>query len=175
MKRPRIAPGVHVRRASAKRRRQLDEVQATEAMDRRVQTLDTVSEVVTQLTGLPISGSHEEHNGVYELVVDIDFSGHRSGRFSLALSRGLTRQIGTAMAAVVDLDGRPLNAIEAAKEITNAVAHKLLSDIFGTDVRFRMGQTEAAPSRPLADDDVVSIGVSDGILAVRLHLDASAL
>ncbi len=175
LKRPRIAPGVHVRRASAKRRRQLNDEQATEAMDRRAQTLDTVSDVVTQLTGLSITGSHAEHNGVYELVVDIDFAGPRSGRFSLALSRGLTRQVGAAMAAMVNLDGRPLNALDAAKELASAVAHKLLANIFGDDVRCHLRQAEASPSRPLADNDVVSIGVNDGILAVRLHLDASKL
>jgi hypothetical protein len=175
LKRPRIAPGVHVRRATPKRRRQIDEVQATEAMDRRTQTLDALSEVVSQLTGLEVTGSHAEHNGVYELVVDIDFAGPRSGRVSLALSRGLTRQVGAAMAAMVNLDGRPLNAIDAAKELASAVAHKILQDIFGSEVRCHMRQAEASPSRPLADNDVVSIGVNDGIVAVRLHLHASAL
>jgi hypothetical protein len=153
----------------------LDEVQATQAMDRRAQTLDTVTDVVGQLTSLPVTGSHAAHDGVYELVVDLDFAGPRSGRFSLALSRGLTRQVGAAMAAMVDLDGKPLNAIEAAKELASAVVHQLLVDVFGSEARCRLGQASAAPSRPLDDDDVIRIGVSDGILAVRLHLDASTL
>jgi hypothetical protein len=175
LRRPRIAPGVHVRRAPARKRQKINAEQAMLAMDRRTQTLDTMLEVVQSTTGLTVSTNHPDHEGAYELVIDIPFGGPRSGKFSLALSRGLTRQVATAMAEMPDYEGRPLNALEAARELSCAVAHKLLVSFYGAEATSQLGVPEVCPSRPLNDVDVVTIGVSDGILAVRFFLDTSTL
>jgi hypothetical protein len=175
LRRPRIAPGVHVRRAPARKRQKIRADQAMEEMDRRTQTLDTVLDIVQSVTGLPVSATHADHQGVYEMVIDIPFGGRRSGKFSLALSRGLTRQVATAMANMPDNNGRPLNALDAARELSCAVAYKLLVSFYGTEVTYHFGVPEISPSRPLNDSDVVTIGLSDGILAVRFFLDTSTL
>lgn len=173
-KRPRVAPGVHVRRASAKRRRELHAAQADAAQEQRAIARRTAAEVVTQIAGLPVQEDSPGQPSGHELLVEVAFAGVRSGRITVGFSRGLTRQVGASMAAMVDLDGRPLNPVEAAKDLTSALAHAVLGAIFGADSRPRLQAPQATTPRQFGEQ-VSMLGVADGHLAIDLHLDQSRI
>ena len=173
-KRPRVAKGIHVRCATPKRRRELQVAQIGAELEHRAITQRTAAEVVHQIAGLPVSESIVTERGGHELVVEVVFAGVRSGRLTIGFSRGLTRQVGASMAAMVDLDGHPLNPVEAAKDLTSALAHAVLGAIFGMDARPRMQAPQATTPRQFGDQSSV-LGVADGHLSIDLHLDQSRL
>lgn len=178
VKRPRVAPGIHVRRATPKRRRELQAAQVDAAVEHRAIAHRTAAEVVHQIAGLPVheptSNEAMGQQSGHELLVEVVFAGVRSGRLIVGFSRGLTRQVGTSMAAVVDLDGCPLNPVEAAKDLTSALAHAVLGAIFGADARPRMQAPQATTPRQFGAQASV-LGVADGHLSIDLHLDQSRL
>jgi len=173
-KRPRVAPGIHVRRATPKRRRELQAAQVDAAHEQRAIAHRTAAEVVHQIAGLPVSESVSTERGGHELLVEVVFAGVRSGRLTIGFSRGLTRQVGASMAAMVDLDGHPLNPVEAAKDLTSALAHAVLGAIFGPDARPRMQAPQATTPRQFGDQSSI-LGVADGHLSIDLHLDQSRI
>ncbi len=173
-KRPRATKGIHVRCATPKRRRELQVAQIGAELEHRAITQRTAAEVVHQIAGLPVSESIVTERGGHELVVEVVFAGVRSGRLTIGFSRGLTRQVGASMAAMVDLDGHPLNPVEAAKDLTSALAHAVLGAIFGADARPRMQAPQATTPRQFGDQSSV-LGVADGHLSIDLHLDQSRL
>ncbi len=172
-KRPRVAPGVHVRRASARVRRELQAAQVDAAQEQRAIARRTAAEVVHQVAGLPVSDQASGQPASHELQIEVTFAGVRSGRITVGFSRGLTRQVGASMAAMVDLDGRPLNAVEAAKNLTCALAHAVLGAIFG-DARPRLHTPQATTPRQFGEAASV-LTVADGQLAIDLHLDQSRI
>lgn len=177
LKRPRVAPGIHVRRATPKRRRELQAAQIDAAVEHRAIAQRTAAEVVHQIAGLPVrepASGEARHESGHELLVEVVFAGVRSGRLTIGFSRGLTRQIGASMAAMVDLDGRPLNPVEAAKDLTSALAHAVLGAIFGAEARPRLQAPQATTPRLFGDQASV-LAVADGHLSIDLHLDASRL
>jgi hypothetical protein len=163
-----------VRRATPKHRRQLDEAQADAVVGRREGTLRAAMEMVHQITGLAVRETDPASPTTWELLVEVPFGGVRSGRMVLGFSRGLTRQVGMAMGEMVDLDGRPLSTVDAAKELASAVAHAVLLAGFSVDARPRLQSPRAMTPVPL-EGDVVVLGVADGVLAVSLLLDQSQL
>lgn len=172
--RPRVARGIHVRRATPKRRRELQAAQVDAALEQRAITHRTAAEVVQQIAGLPVSESTVSDQGGHELLVEVVFAGVRSGRLTIGFSRGLTRQVGASMAAMVDLEGRPLNPVEAAKDLTSALAHAVLGAIFGAEARPRMQAPQATTPRQFGAQSSI-LGVADGHLSIDLHLDQSRL
>jgi hypothetical protein len=171
---PRVARGVHVRRTTAKRRREFSNAQADAALEQRAIAQRTAAEVVHQIAGLPVTESATiDHQG-HELLVEVAFAGARSGRLTVGFSRGLTRQVGAAMAAMVNLDGHPLNPVEAAKDLTSALAHAVLGAIFGVEARPRMQAPQATTPRQFGAQASV-LGVADGQLVIDLQLDQSRL
>ncbi len=108
--------------------------------------------VSQQLAGLTPKGGETAlpDTPALELVVEVDFTGYRNGRVTLAFGRGVTRQIGANMAHMANLDGRQLNALEAAKEMASATTSELLQAVFGVDARFRIGQPQTMPPRQAA-------------------------
>jgi hypothetical protein len=165
---------VHVRRASAKRRRELQAAQVDAAQEQRAIAHRTAAEVVTQIAGLPVRESDQTNKSGHELLVEVVFAGVRSGRITVGFSRGLTRQVGASMAAMVDLDGKPLNPVEAAKDLTSALAHAVLGAIFGAEARPRLQAPQATTPRQFGEQASV-LGVADGHLAIDLHLDQSRI
>jgi hypothetical protein len=166
---------VHVRRASAKRRRELQAAQVDAAEEQRAIARRTAAEVVSQIAGLPVNDSTAPAAASgHELLVEVAFAGVRSGRLTVGFSRGLTRQVGASMAAMVDLDGKPLNPVEAAKDLTSALAHAVLSAIFGAEARPRLQAPQATTPRQFGERTSV-LGVADGHLAIDLHLDQSRI
>ena len=137
-------------------------------------TRRTAAEVVHQLSGLPVGEATCNEQGIHELVVEVVFAGVRSGRLTVGFSRGLTRQVGASMAALVDLGGQTLNPVEAAKDLTSAMAHAVLGAIFGADARPRIQTAQATTPRKFGDHSSI-LGVADGHLSVDLHLDQSRL
>ena len=173
--RQRAAPGVHVRRATPKRRRELHAAQVDAALEQRTITRRIAAEVVHQVAGLPVNDSAAAAAPTqHELLVEVQFAGVRSGRLTVGFSRGLTRQVGAAMAAMVDLEGRPLNPVEAAKELTSALAHAVLGAVFGEQDRPRLQTAQATTPRQFGALASV-LKVADGFLVIDLHLDASAM
>ncbi len=170
----RAAPGVHVRRASPKRRRELHAAQMDAAHEQRAITKRIAAEVVHQIAGLPVSEAVGVTPTSFELLIEVVFAGVRSGRLTVGFSRGLTRQVGASMVAMVDLEGRPLNPVEAAKELTSALAHAVLGAIFGEQDRPRLQTAQATTPRSFGAQ-VSALAVSDGFLVIDLHLDASAM
>lgn len=172
-RRPRVAKGVHVRRASPKVRRELHAAQADEAVGQRVAARTAAAEAVQQITGLAVNCEVAEIADACELHVEVAFAGVRSGRLTVGFSRGLTRQIGAAMAAMVDLDGRPLSPVEAAKDLVCAIAHAVLGAVFGAE-RPRLQSPQATTAHRFSEGAVV-LAVADGRLVVEFHLDQSKL
>jgi len=173
-KRPRVAVGMHVRSATPKRRRELSSARADTEREQRAIAHRTAAEVVHQIAGLPVCESATIDHLGHELLVEVAFAGVRSGRLTIGFSRGLTRQVGAAMAAMVDLNGQPLNPVEAAKELTSALAHALLGAIFGVEARPRMQAPQATTPRQFGPQASV-LGVADGHLVIDLQMDQSRM
>ncbi len=168
----RSSPGVLVRRATPKQRRELHAAQVDAALEQRTITQRVAAEVVHQIAGLPVAETANAAPTTQELLVEVQFSGHRSGRLTVGFSRGLTRQVGAGMAAMVDLDGRPLNPVEAAKELTCAIAHAVLGVIFGEQERPRLQIAQTTTPRQFGV--LVSVlKVADGFLVVDLQMNAA--
>lgn len=172
-RRPRVAKGVHVRRASPKIRRELHAAQADEALNHRAAARRTAAAAVQQITGLVVGDGEIGQPEVCELHVEVAFTGVRHGRLTVGFSRGLTRQIGTAMAAMVDLDGRPLSPVEAAKDLVCAIAHAVLGAVFAAE-QPRLQSPHATNAHRFGADAVV-LAVADGRLVIEFHLDQSKL
>lgn len=169
-------PGVRVRRAGSRRREQCREQEATFTTNVRQETVAVFTAIVRELAGLTVRGETAvPGQEALELVVEVEFSGPRTGRVVLAIGRGLTRRIGANMAGMLGLDGQPLNAIEAAKELANGLAHALLSRLFGTDGGFRLAMAQVSSPRPLRGTQLVALELDEGLLAVDVELGQAAV
>jgi hypothetical protein len=164
---------VHVRRASAKVRRELQAAQVDEATAHCAAINSAAAQTINHLTGFAVGEVQSNVADAGELQIEVAFAGVRSGRLTVGFSRGLTRQIATAMAAMVDLDGRPLGPIEAAKELASAIAHGVLVAVFGAE-NMRLNAPQATTAHRFGDRSIV-LGVADGCLAIDFHLDQSRL
>jgi hypothetical protein len=135
-------------------------------------TLHSLAWVSQQLAGLTPSGGETEMpaSQALELIVEVEFAGHRTGRVTLAFGRGLTRQIGSNMAHMASLDGRQLNALEAAKEMASATTSELLQAVYGVDAHFRIIQVQSMPPRPLSGELQLAIGFAEGTVAVSVEV-----
>lgn len=142
----------------------------------RQETVTVFTAIVRELAGLTVRGETAvPGQEALELVVEVEFSGPRTGRVVLAIGRGLTRRIGANMAGMLGLDGQPLNAIEAAKELANGLAHALLSRLFGTDGGFRLAMAQVSSPRPLRGTQLVALELDEGLLAVDVELGQAAV
>ena len=130
-----------------------------------------LTSIVRELAALNVRGETAvPGQEALELVVEVEFSGPRTGRVVLAIGRGLTRRIGANMAGMLDLDGRPLNAVEAAKELGSGLAHALLTRLFGADGGFRLAAAQVSTPRPLRGAQLVALELEEGLLAVDVEL-----
>jgi hypothetical protein len=165
--RRRTPPGIKAKPAAGRKRRAAIQEQATAHEARQLACSEALSRIGVSVGGLnpeaviPAPGAEG-----FELVVEVRFAGPRSGAVSIGLSRGLTRQIGKTMAAVVDLEGRPVSAIEAAKEFGVAITNDLLTVLFGLDVRFRISEVNAGSPRPLRGEVVIAQRFAEGFVAL---------
>jgi|GEM_PF-5335829 hypothetical protein len=163
-------------RSGAPKRQEQDEAAASGLAPARAQlhqgTLHSLAWVSQQLAGLTPSGGETAlpPSEALELVVEVEFAGYRSGRVTLAFARGLTRQIGSNMSHMANLDGRQLNALEAAKEMASATTAELLQMVFGLDARFRIGQAQAMPPRPLLGELQLAMAFTEGTVAVAVEI-----
>jgi len=133
-------------------------------------SLHSLAWVSQQLAGLTPKGGEcaLPDSQALELVVEVDFTGFRNGRVTLALGRGLTRQVGANMAHMASLDGRQLNALEAAKEMASATTSELLQAVYGVDARFRIGEPQTMPPRQLHGEVLLALGFSEGEVALSV-------
>jgi hypothetical protein len=133
-------------------------------------SLHSLAWVSQQLAGLTPKGGETAlpDSPALELVVEVDFTGFRNGRVTLAFGRGVTRQIGANMAHMANLDGRQLNALEAAKEMASATTSELLQAVFGVDARFRIGQPQTMPPRQLHGEVLLAIAFAEGDVALSV-------
>ena len=140
-------------------------------------SLHSLAWVSQQLAGLTPQGGESAlpETSALELVVEVDFTGYRNGRVALAFGRGVTRQIGANMAHMTNLDGRQLNALEAAKEMASATTSELLQAVFGVDARFRIGQPQTMPPRPLHGEVLLALRFAEGEVALSVMIGQAAV
>jgi hypothetical protein len=163
-----------VRRASPKIRREWQAAHVDGVNEQRAIIHRTAAEVVREITGLVVTESTTAATIAQELLVEVAFIGTSNGRLAVGFSRGLTRQVGASMASMVDLEGRPLNPMEAAKELSSALIHALIVAIFGADSGLRIQVPQMIAHRQIGAQASV-LNVADGQLVIDLHIDTSGI
>jgi hypothetical protein len=120
---------------------------------------------LTAVQDAPLPGPETQ-----ELAIEIEFSGFRSGKLTMGIGRGLSRQLAISMQQRDGEEARPINAVEAVKSFASLLLSSLLAGLYGLEAHFRMGSPQAMPPRPLQGTLVLALGAKEGTLSIALEV-----